>query len=468
LKRLAHRFKNWQSVQALFHQWDPVLVRTFVELVQPPEARYEWLFSYFLTGFLAYQGPSPSLVFYPGARSFWGARTDAMEGVTRMLPLLSAWLAAGRPKVIVTLTGKPADLQEMVAQALIAGTDSESPGYWGDIAPRRQQMVEAADVALALWLSRRYVWDRLDGRQRNRIVDWLLQINSGEIYDNNWHLFPVLVNLAAAALGASHDSKVAERHYLRFKSFYRGDGWFSDGPGGVFDYYNAWGIHYSLFWIDQMAPDFDRSFIREALQDFLRNYVYFLSPQGFPILGRSVCYRLAAASPLIAGHLQDPDLVGGGLARRALEAIFRYFVPRGAVAQGAVTQGYCGPDLRFLENYSGQGSCLWSLRSLILAFFCPEGSPFWTAPAEPLPIEKGNFRHVIPSTGWTVTGNQQTQEIVIDTGGPLRMPPPVEDYTLFRRFLSLFFKRTFRPDNYSQKYELSHYSSKKPFCGCIF
>ena len=36
--------------------------------------------------------------------------------------------------------------------------------------------------------------------------------------------------------------------------FYLGDGWFTDGPDGPVDYYNAWGFYYHIGWIHRMNP----------------------------------------------------------------------------------------------------------------------------------------------------------------------------------------------------------------------
>ncbi|WP_425248214.1 DUF2264 domain-containing protein [Desulfonatronum thiosulfatophilum] len=84
----------------------------------------------------------------------------------------------------------------------------------------------------------------------------------------------------------------------RIKDFDLGDGWFRDGPSGHVDFYSAWGFHYALTWINRIDPQWDSTFIQNTQQKFLANYRYLIGPHGFPILGRSVHYRIAASAPL--------------------------------------------------------------------------------------------------------------------------------------------------------------------------
>ncbi len=449
-----------------FKWLDPLLVQTFKSETLRTTEKYDFLFNYFVTGLLLYRSRYPSLINYPGAPSVNGLRRDKMEGFTRMLPLICSWISSKREKIIETLNGEKADLEKVIIEGLRIGTDPDSPGYWGDISNKDLKICEAADIAFSIWLVKDRIWESFHREERERIIHWILSVNEKEVYDNNWHLFPTLINEVSAALGYEYDREGVQNHYSRFKSFYRGDGWFSDGPKNVYDYYNAWGIHYSLFWLNQINPTFDPDFIHEVLKHFLKSYIYFLSPRGFPILGRSICYRMAASAPIIAGYIQDPTMVDAGLARRAFDALWTFFISKGAVAQGRVTQGYFKEDLRFLDNYSGPASCLWSLRSLVLAFYCSEDSPFWTAPVKSLPVEILDYCVSIPSLGWTIKGIKESQEVIIDTGKSRRETRNIEDYSVLRKIVGFIAGRPFRPGNHFFKYKLPCYSSKEPFCGC--
>ena len=450
-----------------FREIDSDLFQTFSGHISEARQKYNFLFRYFVTGFLLYRGDASSLASYPGAPSKRGPHQDRMEGFTRILPLICSWLSSGRKQKVELLTGGGTDLEEIVSGGLISGTDPDSSGYWGTILQGDARICEATDVALSIWLVRKTLWRKLNCKERKKIIDWLLKVNGKEVYDNNWHLFPVIINEVASTLGYEHNDHETQAHYSRFKSFYRGDGWFSDGPKNVFDYYNAWSIYYGLFWLDQINPKFDPEFIKNSLRDLLQSYLYVFTPQGIPILGRSICYRMAASVPVLAAYLQEPPMIEAGLARRALDVLWTYFILKGGVLQGRVSQGYFGEELRLLDNYSGPASCLWGLRSLVLAFYCPEDSPFWNNPPIPLPIEVSDYHITVPSIGWEIKGIKETQEVIIETGRLGKKKERIKNYTRLHQWIGFLTGRPFRPQNRFIKYELPQYSSKNPFGGCL-
>lgn len=427
---------------------------------------YRRLFVYFVEGWERHRSPLGSLVEYPGWPSWSGESVDQFEGFSRVMPLFGAWVAGGRSPIVKLRDGRAIDLASAFRTGLLAGTDPASPEYWGDMGDGDQRIVEAADIALALWFFRSSAWSSLGVGQKERVVQWLSQANARTVPDNNWHLFVITVNAVLRALGKPLDSDSTDQRYRRLKDeFYRGAGWFSDGREGSVDYYNAWAFHYSLYWLEQIRPTWDPDFIREARCRFLETYPYLIGPQGFPVLGRSVCYRLAVAAPLVFGHSSCPTQVSAGQAKRALDETWRYFIRRGAVTGGNVTQGYFGPDRRILENYSGPGSCLWSLRSLIPAYWLPWQAPFWQVQTEPLPVEKESYCVNVPSTGWTIRGDRESRVITVEPGdgsAPDRIQ--LRRYGLVRRILAAMYRTPQRPDNYEAKYGQRVYRSDPPFC----
>jgi len=428
------------------------------------QERYAALFSYLVSGFLYYRASDCAHIYYPGASSIHGAAIDAMEGFCRILPMISAWISSGRPAVIRDFYGKQVDLVKVVKVGLLAGTNPESKGFWGYMCDRDQRIVEAADIALSVWLLRGHLWPQLSSPEREMIANWLRTANGKTIPDNNWHLFLVMVNEVLSALDFSGDKVSSLMHYARFKSFYQGNGWFSDGPDGTYDYYNAWGIHYALFWISLINPKLDPDFIDTSLNDFVRNYKYFFSTDGFPIIGRSICYRMAAPAPLVAAAIKEVDGISSGMARKAFDCIWKYFIQRGAVRHGAITQGYWQEDLTLLDNYSGPGSSLWSTRSLTLAFFSPPQSDFWTTPLEDLPIEQDNYNVLIPEINWEVRGFKPTGEVQIIKINKTRfLAREPRELSLRQRLLVSVFRLPCRLESMYARNELHAYSSLYPF-----
>jgi hypothetical protein len=432
---------------------------------------YEQLFTYFLEGYYFYKSKSGALVNYPGLPSKHERLVDQMEGFTRIAPLIGAWLYSGRSPSIALQNGKNVDLAVLLKKAIIAGTDPESEEYWGHIKISDQRIVEAADIALVLWMTRTQLWDTLRPHQQKHIATWLVQVNGKKIPDNIWHLFVALVNAVLIDLGQEEGSeKQIQQHYVTMKSFYRGKGWFTDGlkHGKRFDHYNAWGIHYALYWLNKMKPDLDSPFIQDAVGDFSESYKLLFTPNGFPIYGRSICYRMALPAPLIIASTHSPKRVSSGEARRAMDLTWRYFIQHGALRAGTVTQGYCGTDPRILDHYSGQGSCLWSLRSLIVALSLPATDAYWQTTPERLPIEKQNYTVTLDVPGWVVSGDSQHKQVTLQRvhDNKKRADSKLEEYSWLESFKEKFTHRLARPKNTEAMYDGSSYSSELPFCGC--
>ena len=351
--------------------------------------------------------------YYPGRPSQQTTRVDALEGVSRVIPTLAAWLNGNTKNShrLETLSGTIIDVAELLQTAFLAGTDPNHKGFWGNLHDYDQRICESADLALALWLSKEWVWDKFTDEQRNQVVTWFKQVNDCETVDNNWHLFPLTVQFVIKDL--TGEDLICPIKYKRIKEFYVGDGWFRDGAKGNYDYYNAWGFHYSLYWIDQIEPGFDPVFIREAMASFVRKYRYFFTDEGLPLFGRSACYRLAAAAPLIAAVDHGRGGISIGQVKRAFSTSLKYFISNGALKSGSPTQGVFSDDTRLVDNYSGPASSFWSLRALNIALFCGERTGFWEAEEEPLEIEKGDFSFEIKAIEAKVIGVNKTNEVVV-------------------------------------------------------
>ena len=88
----------------------------------------------------------------------------------------------------------------MLKRGILAGVDPQSSGYWGDVRDKDQRVVEAADIARVLWLTRSQLWDTLSKHERDLIARWLLGAGTAATARNNWILFPVIVDLVLEKL----------------------------------------------------------------------------------------------------------------------------------------------------------------------------------------------------------------------------------------------------------------------------
>ncbi len=409
IKENIIRYKNKKPA---YTQHDEYIKNVFVDERVSLKYHCESIVSYIAEAFIHYSVWDHSHVYYPGRPSQQTARTDAMEGTSRTLPTLAAWLHAnGKSYTIITgLNQQPILVPEILRKAFLAGTNPQHKGYWGTLHHCDQRVCESADLALALWLSKEWVWDSFSMSEKLQIVTWFKQVNQCETVDNNWHLFVLTVQIVLKAL--TGEDVIQYEKYERIKEFYVGDGWFRDGAKGNYDYYNAWAFHYSLYWFTQINPDFDSDFIKNVLSDFVGNYRYFFTEKGFPFFGRSACYRLAAAAPLLAAVDLQSDKITIGEAKRAFHCNLKYFISNGALKAGLPTQGMFDEDVRLVDNYSGPASSLWSLRALNIALFCGDKINLWEAEEAPLEIEQGGFEFDVPAINMKVLGIYETQEVI--------------------------------------------------------
>ena len=426
-------------------------------------ADYDRLVAYLAAGVRQYRSAGCAHILYPGVPGAYGKRVEGMEGFSRTAPLLAAWIST-RGDLIALPDGTMFDAFGHVAAGLQAGTTTSSAEYWGDAEDYDLRIVEAGDIALVAWMLRDRLRAALPGHAQEALLRWLANAQARRIYGGgNWHLFCVSIGLSLEAWGVAHDP-ATRRHYDVFKESHRGGGWFTDG--GRVDHYNAWQMHYFLPFLARMDPLLDVGFIEAALRDFARDYVHLFAPRGFPIFGRSACYRMAVPTPLVMAAGLSHDPFPAGVARRALDAVWTHFIGRGALSAGAVTQGYHGDQPELLENYSGRGSSHWALRSLTAAYFQARTAPIWTAAPEPLPVERASYDLTFEPAGLRVIGDREKGTVEVRPLANDAAPQtPFERMGLFRRIAQVLLRRPLRLANTHAKYDWPAYRSDRPFCG---
>ncbi|MER7520112.1 DUF2264 domain-containing protein [Streptomyces sp. NPDC126499] len=345
--------------------------------------------------------PRKGLIQLPGPRPSWsGVRSDGLEGYARTFLLAALRTAHG---------DDPHGHLDRYAEGLAAGTrrpGGTGPEDWPLMADIRQAVVEAASVALALRLTRRRLWDRLDDRVRQRTVDWLLPALEPSPVDNNWWLFGLTVAgfLKDAGIETDRAAATVERSLERVEKWWLGDGWYSDGDNRAFDHYNAWALHFYPVLHAHLAGDralLDRYGPRLRAQ--LDDHVHLFDGNGAPVpYGRSLTYRFAAAAAPWLGALTGHTPLTPGATRRLASGTLRYFLDRGATDEkGLLTLGWHGPYEPVLQSYSGPGSPYWASKGF-LGLLLPAGHPVWTAREEPLPAERADTVRAFGPTGLLV------------------------------------------------------------------
>ncbi|MET8975120.1 DUF2264 domain-containing protein [Streptomyces sp. NPDC004539] len=334
-----------------------------------------------------YATPDRALYHFPGDRESWSGRlSDGLEGYARTL-----LLAAFR---------RDETALERYADGLAAGT----AGVWPKIGDHGQPLVEAASIALALRLTRPLLWDRLDSSVQQRAAAWLADALTAEPWPCNWELFPVTVGGFLESVGHEPEAsrRAIEQGLDRIEQWYVADGWYTDGDGRKFDYYNGWAMHlYPVLhaWLADDPALLD--LYGGRLERHLTDYARLFGADGAPLhQGRSLTYRFATTAPLWLGALTGRTPLAPGETRRLASGALKYFLDRDAVSpDGLLTLGWHGPNASVLQGYSGPASPYWASKGF-LGLLLPPDHEVWTATESPSPAEREDALTPLPAPNW--------------------------------------------------------------------
>ena len=362
---------------------------------------------------------SPARALYPDDRRGLPDAVDALESFARIASAWGAWLRNPANPARLSFQGREMDLEALLRQALLDGTNpADERTYWGDIGHMDQRLVESADIAVALWSSRDRVFAKMTPAEQAQVIAWLAQVDGKGTYPDNWILFPAMAMAVRLHLGYPVSEADLDAKLAQMSEFYRGDGWYADGPGDEFELYNAWMFnwHYLMWaWIDgERRPDHRRAVLDRA-RSFVAGFQYFFGANGsYPAWGRSLVYRFAAVAAFATGHwlkIAPPD---PGLLRRVSSGCLRYFYERGLFDPEGhfVRQGFHGDFPPAGESYISPGSPSWCCHGLFALTF-DRDDPFWTATEHPLPVERGDYELVLPAPGFVLSGRRATGQVLL-------------------------------------------------------
>jgi hypothetical protein len=275
---------------------------------------------------------------------------------------------------------------------LVNGTDPSHQEYWGEADDYSQKHVEMAAIGVGLALAPEHLWEPLSETEQERLVAWLNQINDAELYDCNWLFFRVMVNMGLRSVDAHHNWEFTQSSLDRLESFYRGDGWYTDGPAddqSPIDYYLPWAMHlYGLIYAaiaGDEDPDRAERF-RTRAEAFASSHVHWFDDTGRAIpYGRSLTYRFAQAS--FWGGLAFAGLnpLPWGVIRGIWTRNIRWWLNQPIFTDGGLLSiGYRYPTLKTSETYNSPNSPYWAMKAFLPLALEPK-HPFWQAEEEPLP-----------------------------------------------------------------------------------
>jgi hypothetical protein len=312
------------------------------------------------------------------AAAHYSPRVALMEGWSRTLWGVGPLLAGGGE--YPGLCGTLAILKQ--------GINPEDPGWWGTPRNKDQRLVEMAAIALSLTIARDHFWEPLDKTEQERLYTWLAAIEKRELPATNWHFFRILVCTAFRELGLPVDERAERESFDLIESCYAGDGWYQDGIGGNYDFYNPFGFHYYGLIYAKLAAhrDQDRAarYIERARLFAPRFAAWFREDGSIVPYGRSLTYRFAAASFFSACAFADQEVLPWGLIKGILLRNLRWWFSRPILDKGGILSiGYGYPNLIMADIYNAPGSAYWGMKAYLVLALGNE-HPFWRAEERPL------------------------------------------------------------------------------------
>lgn len=281
-------------------------------------------------------------------------------------------------------------LKELVIKSLQNAVDPSSPDYMPFDGPGGQPLVDAAFLAQGLLRSKSQIWSQLNEVTRERLIKEMKASRKIKPSESNWLLFSATIEAALLHFTGECEMKPIEYALQKHKEWYKGDGWYGDGPSFHLDYYNSYVIQPMMMDILEVLKekglDADNFYDvqRKRLIRYGEQQEKLISPEAtYPIIGRSMGYRFGAFQVLAQVSLRKeiPDYMKPAQVRCALTAVIkRQLVPETFDQNGWLTLGVCGHQPELADSYVSTGS------AYLCAFvFLPLGLPandgFWTDPA---------------------------------------------------------------------------------------
>jgi len=307
-----------------------------------------------------------------------------LEALGRTLAGMAPWLELGPDN---SPEGKLREKYILLAlQSIRNATDPESADFM-NFTKGGQPLVDAAFLSQAFLRAPNQLWDRLSESDKEHVISALKSTRVITPGYNNWLLFSAEIEAALLKFTGSCDRMRIDYAVKEHLNWYKGDGFYGDGPNFHFDYYNSFVIHPMLLDViqtlkeagDHVDANYDLVFQRSrryaAIQERL------ISPEGtYPITGRSIAYRFGAFQVLAKMALLHalPENVSPQQVRAALYTLIKrqIEIPGTFDENGWLTIGVAGHQTIAGEGYISTGSLYLSTTGLLMLGL-PVSDPFW-------------------------------------------------------------------------------------------
>ncbi|KRM07136.1 hypothetical protein FC89_GL000452 [Liquorilactobacillus ghanensis DSM 18630] len=274
---------------------------------------------------------------------------------------------------------------ELTTQGILAGTDPQSPDYWGsDLGDYDQVFVEMGALTAFLYETKATFWDTLSVPKQKTIVKWMDQVNHKTIPKTNWLFFRAMVNQFITDSGYMDNSELITKDYAITNKQYLGNGWSYDGYVNQIDNYIPFAYQFfTILTVGLAHTDNEQSrLLKERAKAFVPSYANWFAADGAALpYGRSLDYRFAQSAFWAAcayAHISLPEgYTLGDIKHLLLNNLRWWFKQNIFQSDGLIPIGYAYPNMNFAEGYNGPASAYWALKTFIF-FALPDDDLFWT------------------------------------------------------------------------------------------
>lgn len=311
-----------------------------------------------------------------------------LEAVGRTYAGIAPWLA------LTDDSGAEGQLRKKMRDLAVKGLDScfaaGSPDQlWFE--KDYQPIVDAAYLAQAFLRAPEALWTPLKADTKQAVIASFKSLRNRKPFNNNWLLFGSITEAFLLTVGEQPDEDRLKQGVVKLNEWYKGDGWYGDGPKLAFDYYNSFVIHPMMVdTLDIMikhgkAPQSQYDLALKRMQRYGVGQERMISPEGtFPPIGRSITYRTGSFQALsqLALMKKLPAGVTPAQVRSALTRVKQnmYDVKGTFDQDGWLQLGFCGHDPDIADYYTSTGSLYMATLSF-LPLGLPASDPFWADPA---------------------------------------------------------------------------------------
>lgn len=258
-----------------------------------------------------------------------------------------------------------------------------------NFAKDHQPIVDAAYLAQSFLRAPKALWEPLEAETKQRIIAAFKSLRNRKPFKSNWLLFGSITEAFLLTIGEDYDAERLNEGPKMINEWYKGDGWYGDGPNLALDYYNSFVIHPML--VDVLSIMADKKLVEWKVYDLALKRMQrhavgqerMISPEGtYPPIGRSITYRTGAFQVLSQVALMEklPEGIKPAQVRCALTKVKQnmYGTPGTFDQNGWLQLGFCGHQPEIADYYTSTGSLYMATLSF-LPLGLPANHEFWSA-----------------------------------------------------------------------------------------